>query len=302
MKESIYLSDPESVVDTRQTDTKPFDARILLVEDSQVNQDLTVEMIRFFGCRVDAAANGLEAIAAYRRTQYDLIFMDGQMPVMDGYEATRRIRRDEAAASAGGPRRHTAIIALTGHTLAIDRETCLNAGMDDYLAKPFNMQQLKTVLNRWLPKQKLQAADAPPAASDAAPLPMVAAAGHPPVISLEYLETIRMLQRPGKPDLLARVIDDYVAGTPKLLDLIRDGFARDDPETIRKAAHTLKSSSANVGALSLADLSRQLEERCRDNAASGAGNMLQRMETLYVLVKDALSKLRDEGNDANTKG
>jgi CheY-like chemotaxis protein/nitrogen-specific signal transduction histidine kinase/HPt (histidine-containing phosphotransfer) domain-containing protein len=298
-----YESDPVSVADTQQTDTKPFDARILLVEDNLVNQDLAVEMLGYFGCRVDAVANGLEAIDAYRNTRYDLIFMDGQMPVMDGYEATRRIRQDEAAASAGGTRRHTTIIALTGHALATDRETCLNAGMDDYLAKPFNMQQLKAILNRWLPNQDFQAVDAPSAASDAASLPMVGGGGHPPVIFRESIETIRMLQRPGKPDLLGRVIDNYVTDTPKLLGDIRDGLARDDLETIRKAAHTLKSSSANVGALSLADLCRQLEGRCRDNnATDGADDMLQRMEALYMTVKDALCKLRDEGNDADTTG
>jgi HPt (histidine-containing phosphotransfer) domain-containing protein len=175
--------------------------------------------------------------------------------------------------------------------------------MDDYLAKPFNMQQLKAVLNRWLPKQDFQAVDAPPAASDAAPLPKVACgAGHTPVISREFLETIRMLQRPGKPDLLARVIDNYVTDTPKLLDDIRDGLARDDLETIRKAVHTLKSSSANVGALSLTDLCRQLEGRCLENVVDGAGVMLRRMETLYVTVKDALCKLRNEGNDDDTTG
>ena len=292
---------PVSVADTRQPEAKPIDARILLVEDNPVNQDLAVEMLRYFGYRVDAVANGLEAIAAYRHTRYDLIFMDGQMPVMDGYEATRRIRQDEAAASVGGPPRHNAIIALTGHALATDRETCLNAGMDDYLAKPFNMQQLKAVLNRWLPKQDFRAVVAPSAASGAVPLSKVAdVAGTPTLISLEFLETIRMLQRPGKPDLLARVIDNYVTDTPRLLGDIRDGLARDDLETIRKAAHTLKSSSANLGALTLADLCRQLEERCRDNAADGADDMLQRMETLYVAVKDALCKIRNEGNDADT--
>lgn len=291
------------MADTQQTVVKPFHAHILLVEDNLVNQDLAVEMLGYFGCRVDAVANGLEAIDAYLHTRYDLIFMDGQMPVMDGYEATRRIRQDEAAASDGEPPLHTTIIAMTGHALATDRETCLNAGMDDYLAKPFNMQQLKTVLNRWLPKQDFQNEVAPSAASDAAPLPMVAGgADHPPVISREILETIRMLQRPGKPDLLARVIDNYVTDTPKLLDDIRDGLARDDLESISKAAHTLKNSSANVGALSLADLCRQLEGRCRDNASDGADDMLQRMETLYEAVKDALCKLCNEGNDADITG
>ena len=291
--------DPGSVADTQHAES--FDARILLVEDNLVNQDLAVEMLRYLGCRVDAVANGLEAIAAYRNRPYDLIFMDGQMPVMDGYEATMRIREDEAAASVGDSRRHITIIALTGHALATDRDLCLNAGMDDYLAKPFNMQQLRGVLNRWLPKKDLHAADSSPVASVAVP-PKEEGVASPPVIFMESLETIRMLQRPGKPDLLARVIDHYVTDTPKLFDDMRDGLARDDLETIRRAAHTLKSSSANLGALSLAALCRQLEERCRDNVADGAGDILQCMETLYVTVKEELCKLCDEGKDADTTG
>ena len=145
--DDIAMTEPASGQEVDQN----LGRHILLVEDNIVNQEITVAMLEMFGCRVDVAENGQEAIAAWQCTEYDLIFMDGQMPVMDGYEATRKIREREGA-SLGEPHKHTTIIALTGHAMQDDREKCLSAGMNDYLAKPFNIKQLKDVMERNLPK------------------------------------------------------------------------------------------------------------------------------------------------------
>jgi CheY-like chemotaxis protein len=117
------------------------DLRILLAEDNPVNQRMAVLMLKKLGYKADSVANGREVLQALERQSYDLILMDVQMPGMDGMEATKEIRR---LWPSGGPR----ILALTAHTIAGDKEKCLEAGMDDYLCKPINLEDLKAALNR----------------------------------------------------------------------------------------------------------------------------------------------------------
>ena len=125
---------------------KPIHAHVLVVEDNAVNQRLGMRMLEKRGCRVDVAANGLEAVEMVERLKYDLVFMDCQMPEMDGYEATAEIRRREDAS------KHTLIIAMTAHTMQGDREKCLKAGMDDYIAKPIKKESLLEMMEKWMPR------------------------------------------------------------------------------------------------------------------------------------------------------
>jgi signal transduction histidine kinase/DNA-binding response OmpR family regulator len=137
-------------------------ARVLLAEDNIVNQKLAVRMLEKLGCRVDVAADGQEVINMLAMLPYDLVFMDCEMPELDGYAATREIRRRE------GPSRHTPIIAMTAHAMAGDREKCLGAGMDDYISKPVHMVNLEEALRRWLLPGSPGAA--PPAGQDIIPV------------------------------------------------------------------------------------------------------------------------------------
>ncbi len=131
-------------------DRKDVTRSVLLVEDNPVNQEVAVAMLEYCGCTVDMAKNGREAIGAFSQKRYDMILMDCQMPEMDGYEATAVIRDMERKNGEHGLLCHTPIVALTAHAMEGDREQCLRAGMDDYLAKPFNVAKLQSILDKWI--------------------------------------------------------------------------------------------------------------------------------------------------------
>ena len=264
-----------------RTTQRALGGRILLVEDNPVNQEVTRSMLQLLGCRSDLAENGRDAVEAVSRDRYDLVLMDCQMPVMDGYAATRAIRKSETS--------RTPIIALTANAMAGDSDRCLAAGMDDYLSKPFTLQSLRTVLERWLPSAAEGAARS---AAEAAP-EAVAPGGDTvrPPVDEKTLENIRALQAPGGPDLLSRVIGLYLSGSPKLLEGLRDAAARRDADALRTASHTLKSSSANLGASTLSTLCKELETRAREGRVDDLAEAVAGIETEYARVKAFLEDL-----------
>jgi two-component system, sensor histidine kinase and response regulator len=138
-----------------ETGGEALRGRILLVEDNAVNREVASAMLESLGCRVEVVTHGMEAVEASARNAYDFILMDCQMPIMDGYGATRMIREREV--QSGDRIARVPIIALTGHAMKEDRDRCIEAGMDDYVTKPFTIEQLRGILKRWLP----QASSAP---------------------------------------------------------------------------------------------------------------------------------------------
>jgi two-component system, sensor histidine kinase and response regulator len=152
---SLPASQGSKIVDVQEPEAKKVDVggHVLLAEDNPINQEVVREMLESFGCRVDVVKNGREAIEALASSTYDLVFMDCQMPTMDGYEATRSIRQRETTQIED--RARIPIIALTGLAMEGDREQCLGAGMDDYLCKPIRLEQLQAILTRWLPKDSI---------------------------------------------------------------------------------------------------------------------------------------------------
>jgi CheY-like chemotaxis protein len=144
-KQPAKSGKPEHVVEVVQGFySKPVS--VLLVEDNKINQRIAVLNLENLGCKVDTAENGEEALEFFHRKRFDLIFMDVQMPVMDGLEATRRIRREEDALESLRP---VYIIAMTANAMKGDREMCLTAGMDDYISKPFKTEELRKSIDRW---------------------------------------------------------------------------------------------------------------------------------------------------------
>jgi signal transduction histidine kinase/DNA-binding response OmpR family regulator len=254
---------------------KRFDALVLLAEDNPVNQEVAQSMLETLGCRVHVTTDGLEALEAASRKSFDLILMDCQMPRMDGYEAARVLKEGHSPP----------VIALTAHAMGGDREQCLAAGMDDYLAKPFSKEELCAVLDRWLVQKHVR-----PGGKEHVPQQSQA---QPKISSIDpkALETIGRLQRQGKPDLLARVIRIYLEDSARLLEQLREAASRGEAQEVRRAAHTLRSSSANVGATRLASLCKQLELMAAEQPIGQLRATLDEVHSEHVAVQ---ADLRDE--------
>ena len=294
-------AEPISLCPISPSASRPrFAGRILVAEDNPVNQEMALAMLELLGCQIEVAANGQEAIENVTRNPYDLILMDCQMPVLDGFAATAAIRRWEQTEN----RPRLPIVALTANVIKGFQEQCLEAGMDDYLSKPFGQEQLIAKLDRWLPKikdEKLRSVPPPLAPSPPVPatlnVEITAPAGPTPapapVTSLldeRALAQIRALQQPGTPDLLSKIIGLYLNDSLKLLQQIRDGIADADPEMLRQAAHSLKSSSANLGAIELAAACKEMEQRGRERQLEDTADLLRQLETCYDQAREALAK------------
>ena len=156
---------PHEMLRRRRAEPTNVSARVLVVEDNAVNQEVATGMLEAMGCRIVNEPNGRTAVDLFRHEAFDIILMDCEMPIMDGIEATRRIRDIEAEAAAqsgeGSNYRRTPIIALTAHALNEVRDTCLAAGMDDFLVKPFDNRQLANTLLHWLERDAAQVATEP---------------------------------------------------------------------------------------------------------------------------------------------
>ena len=275
-EETIAVRD---LPETRQTTALQFQARILVAEDNPTNQLVAAGMLEKLGCVVELVTNGRQAVAAVQEHSYAMIFMDCQMPLMDGYQATETIRKHERQSGT----QPIPIIALTAHALQGDREKCLRVGMNDYLSKPFEERQLQATLRQWLsgtakndPKTETVNTDSrQPAAS-------------PSGIDQEVLDTIRQLQRPGQPDILIKIISSFLTSSPALVKLIKQAVADDDHEALWQAAHPLKSSSATLGALRLAAICHELETAGREQQLGQCPRLRDQLETEYLLVEREL--------------
>jgi len=225
--------------------------------------------------------------------------MDCQMPVMDGFAATAEIRRQEHQNSRS---RALPIIAITANALQGDREACLAAGMDDYLSKPFTQQQLGAVIGRWvvLPMPAAVHHDDDPAYAAPSPTvpPALAAPSAPvaerDVINRHALENIRALSSDRGDALVQKVVEAYVGDTPQQLHALRHAIAAVDAGKLRKTAHSLKSSSANVGAEALAQLCKEMETLGRTDTTEGASSILTDMELEFQAVRNSLNALLEK--------
>lgn len=234
-------------------------AKVLVVEDTNVNREVCCELLMHLGHTATVAINGLDALELLLRERFDLVLMDCQMPIMDGYETTQKYREWEQKQG----KDRLAIIALTGNAMEYDKQLCLDAGMDDYIKKPFHLKQLSIVLNRWLPSilhtDSIELSDV----SESVML------NNATVASAQFLErapldAIKELRRPGTPDILKKIISVYENDAPQLILSLRSSIEQNNTGEAIRAAHSLKTSSAMLGAQQLADQCYVVEKTLRD--------------------------------------
>ena len=244
--------------------------RILLAEDNPMNQKVALRLLERLGYGADVATNGVEAIEALERRPYDVVLMDVQMPHLDGLDATRQICERWPEKS------RPQIVAMTANALPEDREACFAAGMNDYVAKPIRAEELAAALKRVKPLTNGDGGSV--------------AVAH---VSLDdgALGNLRDL---GGDEFLDEVIDAFLADAPALLATLRQSLDSQNSEELRRAAHTLKSNGATLGAAEFAELCRTLEQRAKEDELDGAPELVDRIEQEYRSLEEALSDLRSE--------
>jgi two-component system sensor histidine kinase/response regulator len=261
-------------------------ARVLMAEDNGVNQFVARNMLKSLGCSFDIVPNGAEALAAVQRGGYDIVLMDCQMPVMDGYEATRRMRAWERA-HGGGER--LPIVALTANALVGDADLCREAGMDDHLAKPYKRHQLGELMARWLPAHLVDGAVEAPHTLPA-PLLEIAPAAEK-LLDMSALAAVRELDA-GEGTILAEVIGLFLDDVPNHLEALRSALGQRDASGVARAAHALKSAAGNVGATRVVQLCRQIEQAGRIGPLAAAPSLLRQLERQLELVRPLLEAER----------
>ena len=264
---SVLVVDNNAANRKQHRDQSAAGVRILVAEDSVVNRKVALGQLRNLGYRAEAVENGRELLTALDRGHVDVILMDCQMPEMDGFAATAEIRRRE------GTSRHTIIIAMTANALDGDKETCLAAGMDDYLSKPVKSDVLRQKLAWW---------------TGTGGSGKGSSGG---VIDQAQLAILRGIQGPGESDWVTEVIDLFLKDAASRLEALREGLRRDDAVEVHRVAHLLKGSSASMGATRMATLSGELEN---DDSAGGAKELMAQLDSELVLVREALKAERKE--------
>ena len=260
----------------QQTAKTHSSVRIIIAEDNLSNQKVALGQLSKLGYRANSVLNGRELLEALENNHVDIILMDCHMPEMDGYSASAEIRRREGTA------RHTTIIAMTANALEGDRERCLAAGMDDYLSKPVKSDELRRKLEQWTKPGKsgkeLIEGNEPARHTDGS------------VIDQAQLASLREIQQPGESDFVTELIDLFLNETDSHFESLREAVINNDAVEIRRLAHLLKGSSANIGARRMSALCEDLEGKDGTNGEGPA--LFARIEKELVVVREALTAER----------
>ncbi len=249
--------------------------RVLVVEDQPLNREVAIGMLSSLGLEVETAHHGQQALDIIQSRSFDAILMDCEMPVMDGFSATRALRAREQAGA------HTPVIALTADVTSAGRAACLASGMDDHLAKPFRREALHGILARWLGRHRLES-QSPAAAPTEAP----GAGG--PLLDGATLDALRALPRSGPKDMLTHIGELYLLDSSKLIATIEQSLESGNGPELARAAHAWRSYNGNVGAYVLAQLCRELEDAARAANFSNARATYLQIEELHHRVRDEL--------------
>jgi signal transduction histidine kinase/ligand-binding sensor domain-containing protein/CheY-like chemotaxis protein len=250
--------------------------RILVVEDQPLNREVAIGMLISLGLEVETAHHGQQALDIIQSRSFDAILMDCEMPVMDGFSATRALRGRERAGV------HIPIIALTADVTSVGRAACLAAGMDDHLAKPFRREALHGILARWLGMRKLESTPA------STPMFDPSATAGVPLLDGATLDALRALPRRGPKDMLTHIGELYLLDSRGLIATIEQSLNSGNGAELARAAHAWRSYNGNVGATGLARLCRELEEAARAGNFIGARATYTQIQALHHRVRDEL--------------
>ena len=247
---------------------------VLVVEDNLVNQKVTALSLRRMGFEVESAANGQLAVDAVHARRYAAILMDCQMPVMNGFDATQRIRELEFG--------DVPIIAMTASAMSQDRERCLAVGMNDYLSKPVQKAELERMLQKWVQVQPFTGK------GERTPTTEGLMSDKQPILDRGVIASLRELGGDDDPGLFTELVGMFLADTPERMHALSEAMEKRDPTALERAAHALKSSSANLGALELSVLFRDIEAAGREKDLSRAGPLVARTQPEFAKVEAAL--------------
>ena len=266
--------------------------RVLLVEDSQVNREVAVGMLESLGCKVECAGDGSVGVEQALSWRFDLVLMDCQMPLMDGFEATRRIRATEAS----NGRAPLPIVALTANALQGDRERCLESGMTDFISKPFTMKKLHDVLRA---ATGSAAADAPPPADTATGGDAARDGnGQPgstsplPTVDMAHIAELRSL---GRPQIIPRAISLFQKQAEQGLNEVDAALNAGGAANVERAAHALKSAALSIGGRRFAAAASDCEQAARTGDLKAAGNFASQLRPEFASLCQTLAEIVDDG-------
>jgi two-component system, sensor histidine kinase len=265
-----------------------FNARILVAEDYPANQLVVQRFLEDLGCQVHLVSNGFEAVKALKKQQFDLVFMDCQMPFMDGYQATEEIRLNELSSDLG---KHIPIIALTAHALTEDEAKCKEAGMDEWVTKPFTRQDLSKALQKWLP-EALVISDQPALKTDISTLAKASnVVEDTTAINMKFFTQQFKLDNVDDLAFITSLTQAFQQNAAQTLSNLQQSIENEDAEQIRKLAHGLKSLSTNVGSGKLTELCMTMEQAGKTNNLAGTQPLLESMKQEYLRVLTELNAL-----------
>ena len=285
----VDLKKALSTVKSTNTNTNyRFKAKILVAEDYPANQLVVQRFLEDLGCTVHLANNGFEALKALKKQMFDLIFMDCQMPFMDGYQATEEIRQNELASN---PDKRIPIIALTAHALTEDEAKCKAAGMDGWVTKPFTRQDLSKVLQLWLPKN-LVVSDQPALKTDIGTLvKAINVVEDTTAIDLEFFTRQFKMDNIEDMAFISSLTQAFQQNAAQTLSNLQQCIENEYADQIRKLAHGLKSLSSNVGSGKLTELCIAMEQAGKNNDLSSTQQLLESMKQEYLRVLTELNAL-----------
>jgi two-component system sensor histidine kinase/response regulator len=242
-----------------------------------VNQKVALRMLTKLGCRADLVANGQEAVEACRTIPYDLVFMDCNMPEVDGFTATQMIRKME------GDAKHTVIVAMTANALRGDREKCLAVGMDDYVAKPVSQKALADIINEWREKTMEQ----PPTGIAASAQQGEAQA---PVLDRTRLDELAELGDEEDPEWVRSILQKFEEDSASRIVQLVVAAETGDARALGETAHALKGSCSNLGAARMASIAQDLQALGRSGNTADATDMVRALEQAFAQVKEAIGQ------------